>query len=53
MAIEKNIPPDDVPSLFGLPDNIRISWEVTESEATIRQIRNMQIGSGVEVTFEW
>ncbi|VDM37199.1 unnamed protein product [Toxocara canis] len=51
-AIEKAVPAEDVPSLFGLPDNIRISWEVTESEATIRQIRNMQIGRSVEVLFD-
>uniref|UniRef100_A0A158PNV8 Cytoplasmic dynein 2 heavy chain 1 (inferred by orthology to a C. elegans protein) n=1 Tax=Anisakis simplex TaxID=6269 RepID=A0A158PNV8_ANISI len=47
-TIEKSIPTEDTPALFGLPDNIRTSWEVIESEATIRQIRNLQIGGGID-----
>ncbi|VDM76640.1 unnamed protein product [Strongylus vulgaris] len=33
------IPAEDDPSLFGLPVNIKFSWELTEAENTIARIR--------------
>uniref|UniRef100_A0A915PL62 Cytoplasmic dynein 2 heavy chain 1 n=1 Tax=Setaria digitata TaxID=48799 RepID=A0A915PL62_9BILA len=42
-VIDKNIPENDNPTLFGLPSNISVSREITETSKTIQKIRSMQI----------
>ncbi|CAI4230143.1 unnamed protein product [Auanema sp. JU1783] len=37
--IQKDVPNEDNPNLFGLPPNIRVSWELTEAEETISKLR--------------
>uniref|UniRef100_A0A158PAK5 Dynein heavy chain n=1 Tax=Angiostrongylus cantonensis TaxID=6313 RepID=A0A158PAK5_ANGCA len=37
--IATSIPSEDDPSLFGLPMNIRYSWQLTEAEETISRLR--------------
>ncbi|PAV67535.1 hypothetical protein WR25_06694 [Diploscapter pachys] len=36
----KSIPDEDEPALFGLPANIRFSWQLTEAEETVARMRN-------------
>ena len=36
----KSIPDEDEPTLFGLPANIRFSWQLTEAEETVARMRN-------------
>lgn len=35
----KEVPSEDDPILFGLPANIRYSWQLTESEDTLARLR--------------
>ncbi|KAK6054419.1 hypothetical protein COOONC_08075 [Cooperia oncophora] len=37
--ITSSIPSEDQPYLFGLPMNIRFSWQLTEAEDTIARMR--------------
>uniref|UniRef100_A0A1I7WK57 AAA domain-containing protein n=1 Tax=Heterorhabditis bacteriophora TaxID=37862 RepID=A0A1I7WK57_HETBA len=37
--VSKVIPSEDDPSFFGLPSNIRFSWQLTEAEDTIARMR--------------
>ncbi|KAK6729949.1 hypothetical protein RB195_006788 [Necator americanus] len=50
--ITKSIPPEDDPDLFGLPVNIRFSWQVTEAEATIARMR-ISVASDGEKRSSW
>ncbi|ETN70305.1 hypothetical protein NECAME_14880, partial [Necator americanus] len=50
--ITKSIPPVDDPDLFGLPVNIRFSWQVTEAEATIARMR-ISVASDGEERSSW
>jgi dynein heavy chain 2 len=43
--IEERIPSEDEPRLFGLPANIRFSWEATESRKSIAQLRHLHTGA--------
>ncbi|CAI5438007.1 unnamed protein product [Caenorhabditis angaria] len=42
--ISKNIPSVDEPFLFGLPENIKYSWQIVESDRTISSIRTLVLG---------
>lgn len=50
--MEKNIPEEDNPALFGLPANIGTTREMAETGEIIRQIRNIQIVGTTDVPFD-
>ena len=43
--IEESINSADDPKMFGLPENILFSWEISQSSKTINQMRNLLIES--------
>lgn len=51
-VVDKNIPEEDNPSLFGLPANISATREMAETIETLRQIRKMQIVDTSKVAFD-
>ncbi|CAI2310079.1 unnamed protein product [Caenorhabditis sp. 36 PRJEB53466] len=42
--ISKSVPSVDEPFLFGLPENIKYSWQIVEAERTISSIRTLALG---------
>ncbi|KAF1768244.1 hypothetical protein GCK72_000056 [Caenorhabditis remanei] len=42
--ISKSIPAVDEPFLFGLPENIKYSWQIVEADRTISSIRTLALG---------
>ncbi|VDN60500.1 unnamed protein product [Dracunculus medinensis] len=50
--IEKNIPQEDNPVLFGLPANIVSSWQMIQSGTMISQLKQMQLGSDRQPKFD-
>ncbi|TKR92932.1 hypothetical protein L596_007488 [Steinernema carpocapsae] len=50
--VAKEIPTEDPPAFFDLPANIRFAWEITESEQTIRQLRNLIVAARVSLALQ-
>uniref|UniRef100_A0A1I7UMZ6 Cytoplasmic dynein 2 heavy chain 1 n=1 Tax=Caenorhabditis tropicalis TaxID=1561998 RepID=A0A1I7UMZ6_9PELO len=42
--IAKSVPAVDEPFLFGLPENIKYSWQIVEADRTISSIRTLALG---------
>ncbi|PIC50086.1 hypothetical protein B9Z55_000113 [Caenorhabditis nigoni] len=42
--ISKAVPSVDEPYLFGLPENIKYSWQIVEADRTISSIRTLALG---------
>uniref|UniRef100_A0A7E4URM5 Cytoplasmic dynein 2 heavy chain 1 n=1 Tax=Panagrellus redivivus TaxID=6233 RepID=A0A7E4URM5_PANRE len=43
--IKERIPANDEPKMFGLPENILFSWEITQSGKTLTQMRTLAVGA--------
>lgn len=50
--VEKQVPNEDDPSLFGLPANIRFSWQLSEAHNTLTQLRRVGVASS-SPTADW
>ncbi|CAD6190911.1 unnamed protein product [Caenorhabditis auriculariae] len=42
--IAKNVPAIDEPYMFGLPENIKYSWQLVQAEKTTSSMRNLALG---------
>ncbi|VDL65966.1 unnamed protein product, partial [Nippostrongylus brasiliensis] len=51
--IEQSIPSEDDPSFFGLPMNIRFSWQLTEAEETVNRMRMAGNTTSVNNRSQW
>ncbi|WKX91874.1 hypothetical protein Q1695_010144 [Nippostrongylus brasiliensis] len=51
--IESSIPSEDDPSFFGLPMNIRFSWQLTEAEETVNRMRMAGNTTSVNNRSQW